>query len=332
MTSHYASAPSLAPLRDPTEVVPVDTGRRIRIMLLSFYAIGYLWYLRNVGLPLDRISVTISVGIFLLCAFIGRPWHTWARLGVDICAYLVMWFAYDQTRGMADNLGTPRQLQMMRNIDRFLFFGNDPSVWMQRHFRETSIRWYEKVFSLIYFTHFIFPIVAICVLWYASHRQWVRFMKRFATLMGVACVMFVMMPTIPPWMAASKQYRALPELAHNTGRGFTSLGFRAIVKTWQRALDWGNPVAAMPSLHTSYALIVPAFFLPWIRPRWLKALVLCFPVLMLTSLVYFAEHWVIDGIVGALIVGASFWFWNWREQRVRTNRVLRARAALGETT
>ena len=51
----------------------------------------------------------------------------------------------------------------------------------------------------------------------------------------------------------------------------------------------------MPSLHTAFALFVPAFFLPMIRPKWLKALVLLFPVAMITSLVYFGEHWVIDG-------------------------------------
>jgi hypothetical protein len=31
-------------------------------------------------------------------------------------------------------------------------------------------------------------------------------------------------------------------------------------------LDWGNAVAAMPSLHAAFALFVPAFFLPWLRP------------------------------------------------------------------
>ena len=46
---------------------------------------------------------------------------------------------------------------------------------------------------------------------------------------------------------------------------------------WKNALDWGNAVAAMPSLHASFALIVPAFFLPWIKPIWLKAVVLRLP-------------------------------------------------------
>ena len=53
---------------------------------------------------------------------------------------------------------------------------------------------------------------------------------------------------------------------------------------------------------------------------WLKVVVLVFPVLMLTSLVYLAEHWVIDGLVGWAIVGGSFWFWNRFENRQRRKR------------
>ena len=106
------------------------------------------------------------------------------------------------------------------------------------------------------------------------------------------------------------------------------MGLHAAAVSWKNALDWGNAVAAMPSLHASFSLIVPAFFLPWIKPRWLKAVVLLFPVLMLTSLVYLAEHWVIDGLVGWAIVGGSFWFWNRFEDRQRRNRAQRALATL----
>jgi membrane-associated phospholipid phosphatase len=152
-------------------------------------------------------------------------------------------------------------------------------------------------------------------------------MKRFATTLGVACVMFIVLPTVPPWMAANN-YHLTPPLSRSAGRGFTAMGLHAAAVSWKNALDWGNAVAAMPSLHASFALIVPAFFLPWIKPRWLKAVVLLFPVIMLTSLVYLAEHWVIDGLVGWAIVGGSFLFWNRFEDRQRRNRAQRALAML----
>jgi membrane-associated phospholipid phosphatase len=143
--------------------------------------------------------------------------------------------------------------------------------------------------------------------------------------------MFVLMPTVPPWMAGEPRYhyRILPVLSRHTGSGFASMGLKGFVKVWQTALEWGNAVAAMPSLHAAFALFVPAFFLPLIKPKWLKALVLTFPIIMLTSLVYFGEHYVIDGLVGWLLVGLSFLFWGWFEKRERRVRAERARVALG---
>ena len=131
-------------------------------------------------------------------------------------------------------------------------------------------------------------------------------------------------------MAADKNhpYQILEPLARHTGRGFVAMGFKGFVNTWQTALDWGNAIAAMPSLHASFALFVPAFFLPRIKPIWLKALVLAFPIIMAASLVYFGEHYVVDALAGWMIVGLSFLFWGWFERRQLRLRASRAFVAL----
>ncbi len=320
-------------------VVPEDEFRVVRLALMFEFLFVYLWWLRVRGLPIDRISVAISVAIFLLCAFVGKTWRTWGILLLDCLFYCVMWLAYERTRGAADDgvsvfglFQIPKQLQVesMRNIDRALFFGNDPNAVLQGHLWSKTIRWYDVVASTTYMTHFVLPIVAMAVLWAISHRQWVRFMKRFSTLLAVACVMFVIIPTVPPWMATSPKfpYQLFAELHRDAGRGFRHLGFYGFTNDYKIQLSNGNGYAAMPSLHSSFALIVPAFFLPWIRPKWLKALALMFPVMMLTSLVYLGEHWVIDGLVGWTITGGSFWFWNRLERRTRVRRSNRAREAL----
>jgi membrane-associated phospholipid phosphatase/cbb3-type cytochrome oxidase subunit 3 len=323
-------------------VVPIDWLRLPRLTMMMFYLATYLWWLRFKGLPIDRVSVAISVGIFLVCAFIGKSWRTWGVLLLDCLFYCVMWLAYERTRGAADEgvsvfglFTLPHQFQVesVRNIDRALFFGHDPNVVLQDHFWEKSVRWYDVVASTTYMTHFVLPIIVMAVLWAISHRQWVRFMKRFATLLAVACALFVILPTAPPWMAGSPKYpyQLIHELHRDAGRGFRHLGFKGFTNDYKIQLSNGNAVAAMPSLHASFALIVPAFFLPWIRSKWLKALVLLFPVMMLTSLVYLGEHWVIDGLVGWAITGGAFWFWNTMERRQRVQRATRARVALAPT-
>ena len=312
-------------------VVPIDYLAWVRRTALTIFCVYAIVWTRDHGILWDRLGIARAVAVFLVCAFVGRPARQWGILAIDLLLYCAMWYAYETTRGAADGkifgIKFPLQVQSVRNIDRFLFFGNDPNVVLQSHFWKASVHWYDKVASLTYFTHFIFVPIVMGALWATTHRQWERFMKRFATVLGVACVMFIVLPTVPPWMAANN-YHLTPPLSRSAGRGFTAMGLHAAAVSWKNALDWGNAVAAMPSLHASFALIVPAFFLPWIKPRWLKAVVLLFPVLMLTSLVYLAEHWVIDGLVGWAIVGGSFLFWNRFEDRQRRNRAQRALAML----
>ncbi len=328
-------ASDLAPLRwkQPLRsVVPVDPWSGIRLAMFLLYAVLYVYWFITRGLIIDRISVAISVGLFIIIGHLGRPPRRWAWLVLDFICYGVMWFCYEESRGWADRAGFPRQVELPRNIDRFLFFGTDPNEFLQKHFYNPhTIHWYDKVASVTYYTHFIFPVIALAILWVTSHHEWARFMKRFASLLLVACALFVLMPTVPPWMASASNYHyhALnPPLARMTGRGFASLGLKGFVKAWENALDWGNAIAAMPSLHASFALFVPAFFLPRIKPKWLKALVLVFPLLMLTSLVYFGEHYVTDGLVGWALVGLSFLFWGWQERYARRRRADKARSFL----
>lgn len=334
-------APLFAPVTSRWRLdhtVPFDEWRVVRLTLMFTYLGVYLWWLREWGLPIDRISVAISVGIFLACAFVGRTWRTWMVLLFDVIAYCVMWLSYEKTRGSADEgvsvFGLfrlpkfPLQVTSVRDIDRALFLGHDPSPVLQRHFWERSVRWYDVVASSVYMTHFVVPVIAMAVLWAVSHRQWARFMKRFATLLAVACAMFVVLPTAPPWMVSKAPYDLFPELHRGAGRGFLHLGFTGFTNDYKVQLSNGNAVAAMPSLHASFALLVPLFFMQWIRRRWVKVALLLFPATMLTSLVYLGEHWVIDGIIGWSVTVASFAYWSWHEQRTREVRVASARAAL----
>ncbi|MGH9134580.1 MAG: phosphatase PAP2 family protein [Ilumatobacteraceae bacterium] len=323
------SAPYPARLAD---VVRADPWLRVRVALIALYAFAYVVWFQINGLIIDRISVLLSVVILLAVAHVGQPWYRWRLLVVDFTLYVLMWLAYEESRGAADRLGMPLQVESVRNLDRILFFGADPNVWMQRRFYDRDVvHWYDVGASIIYYTHFVVPIAVIVVLWIASRREWLRFIKRFATVLLVSCAGFILLPTAPPWMAAGGDRQieldALPPLARPTGRGWTHLGLHGFVHAWEHGRDWANRIAAMPSLHAAYALIVVVFFFPWIRRRWVKALLLLFPVAMAASLVYFAEHYVVDALAGWALVGLAFLAWGRIERRLRERRAATSRAA-----
>ncbi|MEP1125994.1 MAG: phosphatase PAP2 family protein [Ilumatobacter sp.] len=300
---------------------------RIRRILIGVYAIGYVsWFAIN-GIIIDRISVLLSFAIFLGVASVGRSRDAWRRTATDLGLFVMMWVAYDESRGVADELGMPIQVESVRDIDRFLLFGRDGSVALQERFLAPvgTVRWYDVVASCVYYSHFIVPPIALGVLWWRNRDEWVRYMRRFATLMLVACTMFVLLPTAPPWMAAGGSTRpgfrfdALPALRRPTGNGWEHIGLRNFVEAWDTGRDWANDVAAMPSLHAAYALFVVAFFWPKIRSPWIRAALVAYPTSMAAALVYFGEHYLTDALVGWAVVGLSFLVWNRVETRHRSS-------------
>jgi membrane-associated phospholipid phosphatase len=174
---------------------------------------------------------------------------------------------------------------------------------------------------MVYYSHFIVPPVTIAVLWFLSRTHWVGYMRRFATVLFIGCAMFILLPTAPPWMAAGGQNRlgleldALPPLSRPTGRGWRHIGLDAFVKAWDHGRDWANQVAAMPSLHSAFAIFVVVFCFQWVKDwRW-RALMLLYPLSMAVALMYFAEHYFVDALAGWAIVLFSFWMWDRIEKK-----------------
>ncbi|NDA76279.1 MAG: inositol phosphorylceramide synthase [Actinobacteria bacterium] len=229
-----------------------------------------------------------------------------------------MWLAYDYSRGIADTFGFPLQVEAPRNIDRAMFFGTDPNAWMQHHFLEGAVRWYDVLGSLVYFTHFFVPVATSVYLWIRYRDQWLRYIRRFATVLFAGVLTYVVLPTAPPWMASSKKfpYQIMEPLSRPTGRGWSKLGLETVNSVLLKGQQWANPTAALPSLHAAFALFVVVFFWNRMPTRWVRCVSLLFPLAMALTLVYFGEHYVTDILAGWLYVGLSFWFWNrWESRR-----------------
>ena len=100
---------------------------------------AYVWWFFANGIIIDRVSVLWSFAIFLTVASVGRPPREWMRSAGDLGVFVAMWLAYDESRGIADGLGMPIQVESVRNLDRLLFFGADPVVELQAAFHRTEI-------------------------------------------------------------------------------------------------------------------------------------------------------------------------------------------------
>ena len=82
-----------------------------------------------------------------------------------------------------------------------------------------------------------------------------------------------------------------------TGRGWSGIGLDRIDVI---LMGVGNPVAAMPSLHAGVSFLIALNGVHRLRTRW-RWLLVAYPLSMSTALVYYAEHYVVDVLAGALL-------------------------------
>ena len=295
--------------------MPVTSGRssNVRRGLLGVYAAVFFWSLLKHGIPVDRIAVLLWMLAAFMCSSVGRTREEVKLMVRDWLVLVVIYMVYDYSRGSADELGIGVNYTIPRNIDRFIFFGQDPNVWLQSRLLHRDVRWYDVAGSIIYMMHFVLPVVPLALLRVRNRCEWLRYVRRFSLTLYIAVAAFIVFPTAPPWMAAEKHYtKAVYRI---TGRGWWELHLKTVSKTLDRGAAVLNSVAAMPSLHAGMALLVTLWFTRN-SPKWVRVLAMAYPLSMAFTLVYFGEHWFIDTVMGWATVLVAWRIANaWEKRR-----------------
>jgi hypothetical protein len=292
-----------APAASPPGPTPRPPGGRRRLLAMVIWGVGFAVCMRLVGLPTDPVYAFGCLWAATIAWNSHRPWRTHLRFLRDWVAIVALLVAYNFSRGFADNGVTPHAFEMIA-FDRALF-GQVPTVWLQHHLYDPAhVRWYDILASLVYFSHFVTAITVAAVLWVRDRRRWAAFTRRWFFLFAIGLATYFAYPAAPPWWAA--RVGLLEPVARISTRGWTALGQHS-AGNMLNVLQAGaaNPVAAMPSLHSAFALMVAVFFLPLVRRRWWP-LLLCYPLAMTFTLVYTGEHYLADVFVGWAYVGITF--------------------------
>jgi hypothetical protein len=134
------------------------------------------------------------------------------------------------------------------------------------------------------------PALGALLIWlFARHRNDYPWVRNTLALLTFSCLMVQMIPMAPP--------RLLP------GLGFVDTGLlyhQSVYGTGGSGIS--NQLAAMPSLHVGWALLVGVAAVRISRSPW-RWLVVVHPVLTILSVTATANHWWLDGVVaGGLMV------------------------------
>ena len=291
----------------------------LRPFVLLTYIAVFLWSIVEYGIPVDRIAVLLWMFGAFACASLGRNREQVIQMLRDWALMVVIYMAYDYSRGTADQWGIGVNYTALRDLDSLITFGREPISGMQRRFyTPNDVKWYDVVGSVIYMTHFVFPVLPLVFLRLRNRASWLHYVRRFSLTLGISVFIFIIFPAAPPWMASREGY--LPPIQRITGRGWSELHLKTVSKTLDRGAGVLNAVAPMPSLHSGMALLVALWFFRNCKP-WIRIAALAFPVAMLTALVYFGEHFIIDGLAGWAVVLLAWFLANKWEERTARKKV-----------
>ena len=216
----------------------------------------------------------------------------------DLLRQVLIWFgfilAYQIARGVADRSPAVAFDNARAVID---FEHRATGLW------ELSLQsWTESVDVLGVLTSWTywlsqFAVVGIALLWvyFRRYEHFIRFRNLLMLANVLGLVGYVLLPTAPPRMFPELGFVDTLAAVGTANHGSTLVELAA------------NPYAAMPSLHAADALIVGVTIAFVVRPRWLKAVWLVWPLWVWFTVMATGNHFWLDiaaGIAVALVAAA----------------------------
>jgi membrane-associated phospholipid phosphatase len=166
---------------------------------------------------------------------------------------------------------------------------------------------------VLYLAHFVTPYALGLVLAAKQPKHYGRYMASLVGLSYAAFLTYIAFPAAPPWMA-SDQGR-IPPVRHITASIWHKLGGGKLNRAYGKLAP--NPVAAVPSLHAAYPVLVWLVATRAFGRRVAMPLAI-YPLSMGVGLVYLGEHYVFDVMLGAVYGAAAFAIGSAYPARTRT--------------
>ncbi len=344
---------------EDTETQPPTRRRRwlrvVRWTAIVLWATVVVWRTVTEGLAFNRELLLVYICTGLAAASIGQGRRV-LYVVRDWLPFALLLIAYDLSRGAADLVGRPTLWHWPADMDRLMFFGTMPTVWLQEQLKQPEPPWWEVVISSVYMSFFILPYVIAGILWLRDREEWKAFVRLFVGMNLIGLIIYVLLPAAPPWAAArctaddveggpsgprcmfrsargvedgsvlgamqSSQNGANEWIERIVGRGWGNLNLHSASALLDQGQASVNLVAAIPSLHAGMSAALAAFLWHRVHRAW-RPLLVAYPLVMAFTLVYTAEHYVIDLLLGwvlaAAVIAGLAWF-DRRRRRLTENQ------------
>jgi membrane-associated phospholipid phosphatase len=268
----------------------------VRLGAPALYLLATAVAIDRVGLPYSQDWIFVWIVGLMVVVSLADGQHSMRRLVRDWLPIIVALLAYDLLRGIADGNLASVHWQPTVDADKLLGLGQVPTIRLQDAiYTPGHLHFWDYAAFGFWFSHFFGTLLVAVGIWLYRYEWFSRFAACIVLLAAMGLVTYVVFPAAPPWLAAQHGY--IDQTFRITHAVVDNLPVPKAGALFQKGTDWGNDVAAVPSLHAAYTMLICLFLWPRVNRRW-RPLLVAYPLCMGLSLIYLGEHYLIDILLG----------------------------------
>ncbi len=270
------------------------------VSIASFAYLLFSAYL--VGFKSDQVVLVVLFNLLFYVSAITRKFIT----GFSI--FVVYWIIYDYMKAFPNYEYSTVHIADIYNFEKHLFgiHAQGKLLTPNEYWRFNGITFLDILTGIFYLCWIPVPMGFAVYLFFTRRRQFLLFLLTFVLVNFLGFIIYYTFPAAPPWYVQYHGFTFHQLTAGNTA-GLAKFDAYFNVSIFKSIYAKGSNVfAAMPSLHSSYPVIVLYYGL---KNKLGKANIF-FGIVMLGiwfSAVYLSHHYIVDVIAGIIcaIIGIS---------------------------
>jgi membrane-associated phospholipid phosphatase len=267
--------------------------------LLAVMAATVAW--RGVFLSRDWLFAWVLAALVVLS--LGDLRRRLRAVVVDWLPLMAVLLLYDLSNGVREALGVGPHVLPQLHADRMLADGTLPTLALQHSlYTFGHPHWWDYAAFAVYLTHFFVTLAVAVAVWQLAHEQFRRLRTLVVALASAGFVTYVLFPAVPPWLAAIDGH--LAPVHRIVAEMWGHVELQPALALFENRDPFYNEVAAVPSLHAAYPVLLLLFF--WPAGRWPRLGLGAYALAMALTLVYTGEHYVSDILAGWAYAGLTF--------------------------
>jgi hypothetical protein len=210
---------------------------------------------------------------------------------MEVAVMVAAYMAYEAVR----RLVAPDSADAFGHASRIIRFEQELGIFFEPSLQAMIVdhHWLVTLFNWVYVWGYLPVIGAAALYMYVRHRDfYTRYRNAFLLSGAAGLAIFATLPVAPP--------RMFPEFGFVDTVHAQSSFYRSL-----QSSDLVNEFAAVPSFHFGWILLVGIAIIQTNHNPLARGVGVLLPLLMLAAIIFTANHYVIDAIIGGAIVLAA---------------------------